>query len=165
MSLIDSIRTRRNKSSDGFTLIELMVVVLIIALLLAIAIPTFLGAQTKAKDRLAQSSLRNMLTTAKTVYPDGNTYLGVTIPGIAMIEKSAALVDDTTNGNATGKKISFQSTAQTIILTAMSASGDCFALKDDALGVGTRFAKIAAASNGGSCKASDTFTFTASGWG
>jgi type IV pilus assembly protein PilA len=43
----------------GFTLIELMVVVLIIAILLAIAIPTLLGAQSKAKDRAAQSSVRN----------------------------------------------------------------------------------------------------------
>ncbi|MEY2553081.1 MAG: type pilus assembly protein PilA, partial [Ilumatobacteraceae bacterium] len=48
--------TQRSDSDTGFTLIELMVVVLIIAILLAIAIPTFLGAQNKAKDRSAQSS-------------------------------------------------------------------------------------------------------------
>src|SRR5581483_666826 len=57
-------------------LIELMVVVLIIAILLAIAIPTFLGARTKAQDRAAQSDLRNALTAEKTFYVDGQAYTG-----------------------------------------------------------------------------------------
>ena len=64
-------RIRRDvRGSEGFTLIELMVVVLIIAILLAIAIPTFLGAQNRARDRGAQSDLRNSLTAAKTLATD-----------------------------------------------------------------------------------------------
>ena len=51
MNIIAKLRARRDgNGEDGFTLIELMVVVLIIAILIAIAIPTFLGAQNKAKD-------------------------------------------------------------------------------------------------------------------
>ena len=52
----------------GFTLIELMVVLLIIAILLAIAIPTFLGVANSAGDRAAQSNLTNALTEAKAMY-------------------------------------------------------------------------------------------------
>lgn len=63
-------RTRLRDDEDGFTLIELMVVVLIIAILLAIAIPTFLGAQDRARDRGAQSDLRNGITAAKTIATD-----------------------------------------------------------------------------------------------
>jgi type IV pilus assembly protein PilA len=74
----------RNKMQDdkGFTLIELMVVVLIIAILIAIAIPTFLGLRRRAQDRAAQSNLRNGLTAGKAFYTDAETYVGFT-PGAA----------------------------------------------------------------------------------
>jgi type IV pilus assembly protein PilA len=56
------------RDEKGFTLLELMVVVLIIAILLAIAIPTFLGTRRRAQDRRAQSNLRNALTVERAYY-------------------------------------------------------------------------------------------------
>jgi len=56
----------------GFTLIELMVVLLILAILLAIAIPTFLGVTGSANDRAAQSNLNTALTNAKSLYEQNN---------------------------------------------------------------------------------------------
>src|SRR5579872_6103609 len=58
----------------GFTLIELMVVLLIIAILLAIAIPTFLGVTGSAKDRSAQSTDTNAVTNLIAYYQNAQTY-------------------------------------------------------------------------------------------
>ena len=52
-----------------------MVVVLIIAILIAIAIPQFLGARGRAQDSAAKSDLRNALTAEKTLFTDKQTYL------------------------------------------------------------------------------------------
>ena len=73
-NMLANLRARREDDERGFTLIELMVVVLIIAILIAIAIPTFLGAKSRAQDKASQSSLRNALTNADGIYTDQDSY-------------------------------------------------------------------------------------------
>ena len=51
---------RGKKSKGGFTLIEIMIVVLIIAVLLAIAIPNFLRARESSSAKSCQGNLRQI---------------------------------------------------------------------------------------------------------
>src|SRR6266404_429918 len=95
VNAVRSFAARRKDAEEGFTLIELMVVVLIIAILIAIAIPQFLGARSRAQDRAAQSSLRNALTAAKTAYTDASSYGQATSAAadLPTIEPSLKYVD------------------------------------------------------------------------
>jgi type IV pilus assembly protein PilA len=144
---LHSLASRRRDEEQGFTLIELMVVVLIIAILIAIAIPTFLGARQRAQDRAAQSDLRNGLTAEKTVYTDNQAY-DATTATMKAIESSLNW-----NGATAGRPALTVTTGttvtadDTVCLSETSKSGTVFNLADVGAGAsaGTFYNK------GGAC--------------
>ena len=58
----------------GFTLIELLIVVAIIGILAAIAVPSFLNAQIRAKVSRARADMRSYSTALESYYVDWNTF-------------------------------------------------------------------------------------------
>ena len=133
--MLKTLRTRM-QDDKGFTLIELMVVVLIIAILIAIAIPTFLGLRRRAQDRAAQSDLRNALTNAKAFFADTEDYSTVTVAALTTQEPSLTFVDSATasasgNDYAVSVNVGTTNTASdTFSAARLSASNTCFYIKD-----------------------------------
>jgi type IV pilus assembly protein PilA len=67
--------TKFNPSNEkGFTLIELMIVIAIIGILAAIAIPQFAAYRARSYNSAAQSDLRNAATAQEAYFVDANTY-------------------------------------------------------------------------------------------
>jgi len=69
----------KKQTEKGFTLIELMIVVAIIGILAAIAIPQFSSYRIKAFNSSAQSDLKNFMTAEEAAYADTQGY--VDVPG------------------------------------------------------------------------------------
>jgi type IV pilus assembly protein PilA len=67
------------KPSKGFTLIELMIVVAIIGILAAIAIPQFSAYRTRSFNSSAVADLRNILTSEEAYYADNQTYINLSV--------------------------------------------------------------------------------------
>ncbi|MDR5696553.1 MAG: prepilin-type N-terminal cleavage/methylation domain-containing protein [Armatimonadota bacterium] len=67
---------RMRKDERGFTLIELIMVIVILAILLALALPAYLGTRKKAYLAEAQENLQEMRTSAWLYYVERNTFEG-----------------------------------------------------------------------------------------
>jgi type IV pilus assembly protein PilA len=155
--------TRDDEPEAGFTLIELMMVVLIIAILIAVLIPTFVGAKSRAQDRAVQSSVRNALIAARVIFSDHGDYTEATLAALTATEPSIGFVDATTTP-ANVNTVSVEAVSTTYFVAAgQSKSAACFFVRDDESvgGTGERYAKATS----GACSASAAPAANSPSWG
>lgn len=75
------------ENESGFTLLELLVVMIVLATLLAIAIPAFYNQTDKADDARAQSDARAAVVAVETWASDNDgSYVGVDVAAIQAVE-------------------------------------------------------------------------------
>lgn len=113
-----------SRADDGFTLIELMVVLLIIAILLAMAIPTLLGARRTANARGPQVYVRDALTAEADAWSSTQSFAN----GLAGDEPSLSWqttgLGSTAKGHPVVETGLYSESVSSGVLTASATSGD-----------------------------------------
>ena len=112
LEALRALQKRKPSLSHGFTLVELMIVIVIVGILSAAALPNFLSQQHKAKRACADAQVSGIAKEQQAYYAENSSFaadaatLGTTVPtacnGYGAVSVSATVVSasptDTTNG-------------------------------------------------------------------
>ncbi len=181
----DEAQGRRKQA--GFTLIELMVVLLIIGILMAIAIPTYLSERNKAQNTAAQTTDRNALTAVQAVYAANNAYvvppsstatgfpayMATQEPALKWSASAVSALNSVSVATFDSDNTTGTPQDQSIVLTAWTPTGGgtCWSVaqinytgSSSGLSPGTYYNKAAAASGGCTAAAPTTTTGWGSSW-
>ena len=151
----EPLRRVRTTADRGFTLIEMLVVVVIIGVLVAIAIPLYSNYRKGAENKSAESDVRGAISTVEQYYTDNGNVYPATVNGSAGTALTFAAQTGGTAQTAAvspGNTIYFQNNTSTYVICGQNASGGTIYVYNSAngkpVGKSTQTTLAACASNG-----------------
>jgi type IV pilus assembly protein PilA len=140
---------KRVGGESGFTLVELLVVMLILGILATLAIVAFLNQENKASDALAKTHARTLQTAMEACATDnGGSYSNCGITALRAVESSIP---------QTGSSVSATPAANSWTVTAGSTTGNTFTVSRDSTGQVTRSCSVPTGNDRGACRPGDTW--------
>lgn len=128
--------TAHSRRDDGFTLVEMMVALIVIAILVAIAIPTFLNARERAANRSAQAKVNTALKAHKAYAADNKPYADEddAVDRLEAMEPSVEFLDGTAlpppDALVKGAVYVRNAAGVEITLLSRSSTGRCYWMHD-----------------------------------
>lgn len=109
----------KKSSQKGFTIVELLIVIVVIGILAALVLNTFAGVQRRARDTQRRTDVNSIATNLEVYYNDNGGYpLAATVANLASIDPEALKAPNSTV--TTVKSLSAAATADTNASTGLS---------------------------------------------
>lgn len=122
LALIRSLNTRKSRLAQGFTLVELMIVVAIVGILSAVALPQFLGARSAAAAGAAIGELVGQAKECGTFKASGGVGVAPSVAGSACASTGAETFSRSWSGTVAGVRCLDATTAGASVATVSVAS-------------------------------------------
>ena len=142
----------RMHAEKGFTLIELMAILMILGILAAIALPNFLGQKEKGEDVTAKADARNVVAAVESCHTETQSYADCdTLTELAATgsNPNVALTDET---ERRAGAVSITATDATYSVAAYSRGGNRFIIEKTTAG---ELARACTTGGTGGCKPGD----------